>query len=98
MKTLHDRVNENDDESAVESEACKFAERRGWFVAKLMRCNIDSMPDRIFHRRGITMYIEFKKWGEEPNAKQAKRHRELRSKGIPVHVVDNLEAAHDLLQ
>jgi hypothetical protein len=98
MKKLRDRLDEVDGESTTESKASEFAEKRGWFVVKLMRCNIDSMPDRLFHRRGYTMYIEFKKFGEEPNPKQAKRHRELRAKGIPVHVVDNLEAAHDLLQ
>lgn len=98
MKTLHDRVNETDGESDIESQSCKFAVKRGWFEVKLMRCNIDSMPDRLFHRRGYTMYIEFKRWGEEPTPKQLKRHRELRKHGIPVHVVDNLEAAYDLLQ
>jgi hypothetical protein len=98
MKTLRDRIDEVDSESTVERKACEFAEKRGWFVAKLMRCNIDSMPDRIFHRRGYTMYIEFKKFGEGANPKQEKRHRELRAKGIPVHVVDTLEEAHVLLQ
>jgi len=44
------------------------------------------------------MYIEFKKFGEGANPKQEKRHRELRAKGIPVHVVDTLEEAHVLLQ
>lgn len=98
MKKLRDRMDEVDGESTLESQASAFAIKRGWFEVKLMRCNIDSMPDRLYHRRGYTMYIEYKRFGEGPNPKQAKRHRELRAKGIPVHVVDNLEAAYDLLQ
>lgn len=98
MKKLRDRIDEVAGESTIEGKACEYAEKRGWFVVKLMRCNIDSMPDRLFHRRGYTMYIEFKKFGEGASPKQAKRHRELRAKGIPVHVVDTLEAAYDLLQ
>lgn len=98
MKQLPDRIDETDGESTVEARACAYAERRGWFVVKIMRANIDSMPDRLFHRRGMTIYIEFKKFGEQPNVKQAKRHRELRKHGIPVHVVDTLEDAHVILQ
>lgn len=84
-------------ESDIEGPAKAYARKRGWFVAKLMRCDINAMPDDIFHRRGFTMYIEFKRPGEPASTQQRKRHRELRKHGIPVHVVDNLEDAHAIL-
>lgn len=84
-------------ERDIEGPAKAYAKKRGWFVAKLMRCDINSMPDDIFHRRGFTLYIEFKKPGEEPTTQQKKRHREIRKQGIPVHVVDNLEDAYAIL-
>ncbi|EML1096328.1 TPA: VRR-NUC domain-containing protein [Pseudomonas aeruginosa] len=87
----------NELEADVERPAKEFAKKRGWFVVKLMRCDIDSMPDDLFHRRGVTMYIEFKRPGEQPSKKQRSRHRELRAHGIPVHVCDNLDTAYDLL-
>lgn len=86
------------DESDIEGKGSEFAIRRGWMVIKLMQCSIDSMPDRLHHRRGITMYIEYKKPGESPSPKQLKRHKELRAQGIPVHVVDNLEDAYVILR
>lgn len=85
-------------ERDIEGPAKAFAKRRGWFVAKLMKCDINGMPDDIFHRRGLTMYIEFKKPDETPSPQQLKRHRELRAHGIAVHVCDDLETAHVLLR
>lgn len=93
-----DRVAAVDDESDIESAGTKFAERRGWFVVKLEKCSIDSMPDRLHHRKGITLYIEYKRPGEGPTVKQALRHKQLRAQGIPVHVVDNLEDAYVILR
>lgn len=93
-----DRVEAVDDESDIETAGTNFAIRRGWFVVKLMQCNIDSMPDRLHHRKGVTLYIEYKKPGEPAKPKQIKRHNELRAQGIPVHVVDNLDDAYDLLK
>lgn len=89
-----DRVAAVDDESDIEKAGSDYAVRRGWFVVKLEKCSIDSMPDRLHHRKGITLYVEYKKPGEPASPKQLKRHRELRAQGIPVHVVDNLEDAH----
>ncbi len=94
----YNRLKETDPESSVESQACEYAERRGWMTIKLMQCNIDSMPDRIFHRRGRTLYIEFKKLNKEPTVKQAKRIRDLKYHGIEVHSCDCVEDAMGILK
>lgn len=98
MTKLFDRVAEVAAESSLEADATAFAIKRGWFEAKLMRCNKDSMPDRIYHRRGVTIYVEFKKSGVPPNRKQLKRHQEIRDHGIPVHVIDDIETARLVFQ
>lgn len=87
-----------DAESDLETDINKRAKLRGWFCVKLMKCSINAMPDRLFHRRGFTMYMEVKAPGEPATVQQKKRHKELRKHGIPVHVVDNREDAYDLLQ
>jgi len=92
------RVEQVADESDIETAGTAFAVKRGWFVVKIMACSIDSMPDRLHHRKGVTLYIEYKKPGEQARPKQEKRHRELRAQGIPVHVVDNLEDAYVILK
>lgn len=93
-----DRVSAVADESDIEKSGSEYAVRRGWFVVKLEKCSIDSMPDRLHHRKGVTVYIEYKKPGEDASPKQLKRHRELRAQGIPVHVVDNVEDAYAILR
>lgn len=85
-------------EIEIERPACAYAIKRGWFEAKISSSNKRAMPDRIFHRKGFTMYVEFKAPGEEPTAQQLRRHRELRDHGIPVHAVDNLEQAYALFR
>jgi hypothetical protein len=85
-------------EKDIEGPAKQYAKKRGWMVVKLMRCDINSMPDTMFIRRGVVMFIEFKKFGIEPNDQQLKRHRDIRAKGIAVHVCDTLEMAHELLR
>lgn len=88
----------DDAESVIEKEAVKYAKKRGWFVVKLMRCDINSMPDRLFHRKGFTMYIEFKAPGKPADSQQALRHQQIRGHGIPVHVIDDLGEARVLLR
>lgn len=85
-------------ERDIEGPAKRHAKKRGWMVVKLMRCDINAMPDSLFMRRGIVMFIEFKKLGEEPSPQQLKRHREIRAQGIAVHVCDTLEMAYELLR
>lgn len=84
-------------EADIEADIWRRARSRGWFVAKLMVCNINGMPDRILHRRGYTIYMEMKKVGEPPTRQQTLRHKELRKAGIPVHVVDTREDAYAIL-
>ena len=85
-------------ESTIESTVCNYAKKRGWFEAKIKSSNKRGMPDRIFHRQGLTIYIEFKVEGEEPNPQQLKRHRELQAQKIPVFVVDNVEEGCGILR
>lgn len=85
-------------EKDIERPACAYAESRGWFEAKIAQSNKNGMPDRIFHRRGFTMYVEFKRPGEKPTPQQIRRHEQLRAQGIPVHVIDNLEDARAVLR
>lgn len=95
---MRSRIEQVDRESKGEAEACRFAELRGWMVIKIMMCNIDSMPDRLFMRKGRVIFIEFKKSGESARKKQAKRHREIREHGVEVYVCDSADDAKELLK
>lgn len=95
---MRNRIDEVERESKGEGEACRWAELRGWMVVKLMLCNIDSMPDRLFMRTPRVVFIEFKRSGETARKKQAKRHRELRDHGVEVYVCDTAEEAMEILR
>lgn len=85
-------------ESAIEKDVADYAKRRGWLGVKLMRCNVNGWPDRMFIRKGRVIFIEFKQLGEEPKEQQAKRHREIRAQSIEVFVVDDREVGYAILR
>lgn len=75
----------------VEDPSIKFAFKRGWWHTKIGALTMDSLPDDLFVRNGVYVWWEFKKPGEEPTAKQLKRHAEMREKGMDVRWTDNVE-------
>lgn len=62
-----------------------------------MRTGRNGFPDRFYAKDGRVVLMEWKKDGKEPDAQQAKRHRELRSAGVEVHVVHSIEEANKVL-
>lgn len=84
-------------ESDIQGDAYDFAISRGWFAEKIEKARRKGFPDYIYIRRGRVIFIEFKKPGEEPNAQQLKRHKEMRDHGAEVFVVDTLEEAKRIL-
>jgi hypothetical protein len=77
----------------VEKPAIDYAYKRGWWHTKVGALTRNSQPDDLFVRNGEYIWWEFKKPGEEPTTQQAKRHNDMREKGMVVHWTDdpNLE-------
>lgn len=50
-----------------------------------------AVPDRVFIRNGVVLFVEFKRPGEEPTLQQRNRHRQMKAKGANVTWVDNFE-------
>lgn len=78
-------------ESKVEKDSREYAMARGWWVAKFVSPGLVAVPDRIFIRNGVVLFIEFKRPGEEPTLQQYKRHKDMRDHGAIVLWVDNLD-------
>lgn len=85
-------------EKSIEKEGCDFAFKRGWFEVKLTSPSRRSWPDRFYARAGRILLVEWKRPGEVPDPQQEKLHRELRSYGVEVHWLDNMDAARKLFQ
>lgn len=88
-KSFYERTQK--ERAAVEQPAIDFAQARGWWYTKITSPTRDSLPDDLFVRDGVYVWWEFKAPGEEPTAKQYKRHREMRAKGMDVRWTDNIE-------
>lgn len=86
-------------ESALESDARKFAIVRGWFEIKIMRASKNGFPDRFYARGGVIMLIEYKAPGKVviKGSQQDLRINELRQQGVTVHVINNIEDAKRVL-
>jgi hypothetical protein len=83
-------------ESDIESAGHDYAKLRGWFTCKIESSTFNGMPDRLYIRRGVHRFAEWKKPddngdGGELSAQQVKRIREMQEHGADVRVIDNLE-------
>lgn len=84
-------------ESKVEKEIREYAVATGWWVAKFVSPGKKAVPDRIFIRRGIVVFIEVKRPGEEPTQQQHLRMKEMKSYGAIVKWFDSFEEAKEWL-
>lgn len=76
-------------ESKVESRCREYAMGRGWWVSKFTSPGKKAVPDRLFIRNGVVLFIEFKRPGEQPTVQQAYRHKQMRDAGANVTWVSN---------
>lgn len=84
-------------ESAIEEKVCRWATRNGWLVRKF-KSSKRGVPDRVFIRNGIVVFIEFKRKGGVPTPQQANEHAALRAAGAVVYVFDDVEKGIEILQ
>jgi hypothetical protein len=77
-------------ESQIEKECSDIAEINGWFTIKLMRCNKNGVPDRIYHKNGVTFYVEFKTPIGRLSADQRIIAQELKNRQIPVFFINSV--------
>ena len=85
-------------ESQIELPVVARAERAGFYVRKVQWPGRRSAPDRLFaHPVRGTVWIEFKRPGEDATLAQQMEHRRMREAGMEVHVCDNVDAALRIL-
>ena len=91
-------------EKDIEKKLVAEAKKRGCIPVKLLSANYNGLPDRIILSpgenpgdEGKVAFIELKAPGKKPRALQLKRHRELRTLGFKVYVVDGVEQIGGIL-
>jgi len=79
-------------EAYIELKVCQHANNRGIEHRKFTTPSRRSAPDRIFFAKGgLTMFIEFKRKGENPTSGQKREIIRLKALNFPVHVVDDID-------
>lgn len=80
-------------ESKLETDIWEYAEATGWWAAKFTSPGKRAVPDRLFIRKGVHLFGEIKRPGEEPTRQQELRHKKMRAHGAIVRVWDNFDDA-----
>lgn len=80
-------------ESKVEKDIRRYAEATRWWQAKFTSPSKNGVPDRVFIRKGIVLWMEVKRPGEEPTAQQYLRMKDMKKHGAIVCWVDNFNDA-----
>ena len=78
-------------ESTIETNCSKWAKANGWLGFKFSSPQQRGVPDRLYIRDGLTVYVEFKALGKLPTKYQLHTIGKIRAKGATVYVIDNLE-------
>ena len=79
-------------ESAIEKAVTAHAKKLGWMSIKMAMPGHRGIPDRMYLRRRVAVFVEFKAPGKKPTALQMKWLHELRAEGFAVTWVDNAQA------
>jgi len=83
-------------ESQIERAVCKHAKSTGWLVFKFVSPSHNGVPDRIFLKNGITIFVEFKRPGGKLSPLQIHVIGQLRNAGFDVHVIDDIPTGKEI--
>ena len=79
-------------EKEIEQKLVRTVRRMGGMCPKFTSPGSDGMPDRIVIMPGGKLgFVEVKAPGKKPRPLQVQRHKELRSLGCKVFVLDGME-------
>lgn len=84
-------------ERDLEAACCRLAKAQGWFVRKYKGPGRRSHPDRMFAKRGVVFWVEFKRLGCVPTELQRLEIAAMTSVGLRVFVVDNWSTFEKIL-
>lgn len=84
-------------ERNIEMNVVRHARLTGWWTAKFSSPAKAHVPDRIFIRNGVVIFIEFKATGAVARPAQLARIKEMRNKGAVVFIIDNMDEGYGVL-
>jgi hypothetical protein len=84
-------------EQELQSKCIKYAKAKGWFVLKVIRCNISGYPDCTLFKDGQTIFVEFKSEKGVQSELQKYVEKQLIDQGFKYYLIKSLEKFKEIL-
>jgi hypothetical protein len=78
-------------ESKIQASCINHAKKHGWFVLKVIRCNVNGFPDATFFKDGKTFFVEFKTAIGKQSKLQEYVESELVKQGFKYYLIRDLK-------
>lgn len=78
-------------EQEIQSKCINYAKKQGWFVLKVIRCNVNGFPDATFFKDGKTIFVEFKTEIGKQSKLQEYIEKQLINQGFKYYLIRSLE-------
>lgn len=78
-------------ESTIQSNIIKKLTNNGWLIIKVIKCNLNGIPDLVCLKDGRTVFIEVKSEKGKPSELQKFRIKQLKELGFEAIVVKSVE-------
>jgi len=83
-------------ESTIEKKADQVARQNGWYAIKMKSVNNNGLPDKLYIRNGVFLFVEYKAPNEKPRKLQQFVIEQLTQHGAKVVVIDSLEGVNNV--
>jgi hypothetical protein len=84
-------------EQELQSKCIKYAKAKGWFVLKVIRCNVSGYPDCTLFKDGQTIFVEFKAERGIQSELQKYVEKQLIDQGFKYYLINSLEKFKEIL-
>lgn len=84
-------------EKNIELNVVRHALLTGWWTTKFTSPAKAHVPDRIFIRNGVVIFIEFKAPRGVPRPAQLARINQMRNNGATVFIIDDIDRGYEVL-
>lgn len=84
-------------EKQIETKSAKWAKDNGWYTRKFSSPSHRGVPDRIFLKNGVVVFIEFKTEKGVVSVLQQKELNEITQLGGNAHVCRSVEECKKIL-
>jgi hypothetical protein len=84
-------------EQELQSKCIKYAKSKGWYVLKIIKCNISGFPDSVLFKDGQTIFVEYKAINGIQSELQKYQQKLLENQGFKYYLVNNLNYFKEIL-